>query len=196
VCLDVFLFCLLLWSPLCRLLCHMRVLYLVSGLHILCSRYFSYYHVCVPCIECWMYGLFVLRIFFGHSIHFIWYMPLLLYIYVFGLYLSIFSIVFCVRKASRTCVSLNNFVIFLTSLVLYVNMAHFWAFIFWRVVLSLLLFLWLSENNNNRCTEDGLKHLLCLSVGIMKTSRNCPDNKHYITMQLYPNWLEGKGEKR
>jgi hypothetical protein len=64
----------------------------------------------------------------GQSMHFIWQIPLSLYLSVRGCCFSMFCIVICVMNAIFIRVSLHNFVIFLVSFPLYVNVAHF---VFW-----------------------------------------------------------------
>jgi hypothetical protein len=59
--------------------------------------------------------------FSGQSMHFIWQMPLLLYLSICGCGLNIFCIVFRVRNATFIFISRKRFATFLTSLPLYVN---------------------------------------------------------------------------
>jgi hypothetical protein len=64
----------------------------------------------------------------GQSRHFIWYMLLLLsicYLSVSKWCFNILLIVFCVQKATLTCVFLKSLVICLTSFLQYVKVAHF-----------------------------------------------------------------------
>jgi hypothetical protein len=58
-------------------------------------------------------------------LHFIWYMLLSLYLSFCGCCLRIFCIVFRVLNVIFILVSLNNFVIFLVSFPLCVNVVHF-----------------------------------------------------------------------
>jgi hypothetical protein len=66
----------------------------------------------------------------GQSRHFSWYMPLVLYLSVCAWCFNTLLIVFCVWKATLSCVFLKSLVICLTSFPQYVNVAHFvlWCF--------------------------------------------------------------------
>jgi hypothetical protein len=61
----------------------------------------------------------------GQSRHFIWYMLLLLHLSVCKWCFNILFIMFCVQKATLSCVFLKSLVICLTSFPQHVKVAHF-----------------------------------------------------------------------
>jgi hypothetical protein len=73
----------------------------------------------------WNVLLVCLMYFCGQSKHFIWYMPLLLYLSAHGCCFIMFCTAFCILNATFVWVSLNSFFIFLVSFPLYEKAAHF-----------------------------------------------------------------------
>jgi hypothetical protein len=85
--LGVFLSCVFLWCPWCLLWCRICVPCLVCDLRIQSYCYCSWLNVCAPCI--WKVLSVCPMYFSGQSRHFIWYMPLSLYLSFCGFCLGL-----------------------------------------------------------------------------------------------------------
>jgi hypothetical protein len=99
--------------------------YLIRGFSIMDYCHYFKFLVCVLCVRCGMFCLFVLCILvsslsisIGRRYFFIFYLSVL------GCCSVMFCTVLCVLNDIFICVSLNNFVIFLIYFPLYVKVAH------------------------------------------------------------------------